>query len=101
MNSPYETCSETYCTKQCFAQDHFQWCLEHSAPSSEDVHGTYRVTEVIVTKVNGHVTERRDIVERPKCALAGVQEGEHPCCDAVRSSQWPSLNPQHRILPGL
>jgi hypothetical protein len=73
------------------------WCLEHSVPSSEDVHGTYRITEVIVTKVNGQMTERYDIVEKPKCALAGVQEGEDPCCNVIQSGQCSSLHKIHSI----
>ncbi|KAF2188754.1 hypothetical protein K469DRAFT_702446 [Zopfia rhizophila CBS 207.26] len=82
---PYENCAEPYCTKQCFAQQHFGWCLEHSAPSSEDVHGTYRITEVLVTRVNGQIIERCDIVEKLKCALAGQQEGGDPDCNVVQS----------------
>lgn len=91
MNSPYEDCAEPYCTKQCFAQHHFEWCLEHSGPSSEDVYGTYRITEVTATRVNGQTIEKRNTVEKPKCALAGEQEGDDPCCNVVQSGQCPSL----------
>lgn len=91
MSSPYEKCTETYCTKQCFARKHLEWCLKHSAPSSEDVHGTYRIAEVKITKVNGQTIEQRDIVEKPKCAVAGEQEDDDPDCNVVQSGQHPSL----------
>jgi hypothetical protein len=55
----------------------------------------------MITKVNGQMTERHDIVEKPKCALAGVQEGENPCFNVVQSGQCPFyINSQHNILPG-
>jgi len=81
---PFKDCVESYCTKQCFAQSHFEWCLEHSAPSS-DIHGTYRTTVVTVTKVNGQLIERRDNVEKQKCALAVGEEIETPWCNIVQS----------------
>jgi hypothetical protein len=87
MHSPSEYCDEVKCAKQCFASGHFNWCLEHSAPSSEDVHGTYRVTEVMITKVNGQITESRNVIEKPKCALAGEHDSEDPCCNIVQSGQ--------------
>lgn len=54
-------------------------------------HGIYRITEVIVTKVNGQMIEKHGIVEKLKCALAGEQEGEDPDCNVVLSGQCPSL----------
>jgi hypothetical protein len=92
VKSPYENCTEPYCTKQCFARQHFGWCLEHSAPSAEDVHGTYHITEVIITRVNGQMVENRDIVEKPKCVLAEEQEGNDPDCNVVQSGQSPLIN---------
>lgn len=84
-HSPYKNCDEPYCTKECFAEQHFEWCLEHSAPSSEEVHGAYRITEIIITRVNGQMTERQYIVEKRKCALAAEQESEDPSCNVVES----------------
>ena len=60
-------------------------------PSSEDFHGIYRITEVIVTKINGQMIEKHEIVENPKCTLAREQKGEDPGYDAVQSGQCPSL----------
>ncbi|KAL5350967.1 hypothetical protein ACLOAV_004540 [Pseudogymnoascus australis] len=82
---PSEFCTESYCTKQCFARGHFDWCIEHSAPSSEDIQGTYRITEVTVTKIDGHITERRDVIDKRKCSLGEEQEPEDPGCDIVQS----------------
>ncbi len=60
-HSPSEFCTEFHCTKQCSAGGHFDWCIEHSALSSEDIHGTYCITEVRVTKIDRHITERRNV----------------------------------------
>jgi hypothetical protein len=88
MHSPSEDCDKPECTKQCFVSGHFQWCLEHSAPSSEEVHGTYRVTEVMITKVNGQVVEKSSVVEKSKCAVAWENDDqEHPDCNVVVSGQ--------------
>jgi hypothetical protein len=87
VKSPYENCTEPYCTKQCFVRQHFSWCVEHSAPSAEEVHGTYHTTEVIITRVNGQMVENRNIVEKPKCALAVEQESNDPDCNVVQSGQ--------------
>ena len=91
-HSPSEFCTESYCTKQCFARGHFDWCIEHSAPSSEDIHGTYRITEVTVTKIDGRITERRDAIEKRKCSLGEEQEGEDPGCNIVQSGQCPTYS---------
>jgi hypothetical protein len=41
--SPVEDCLKTGCSKLCFARQHFNWCLGHSAPLREEVHGYYNL----------------------------------------------------------
>lgn len=88
-HSPENSCTESHCTKRCFAGGHFDWCIEHSAPSSEDVHGTYHVMEVTISRINGHTSERRDVVEKRKCSVGKEQKSDDPGCDIVQSGQYP------------
>lgn len=38
-HSPSEDCDAAECAKECFLSGHFNWCLEHSAPASAEIHG--------------------------------------------------------------
>ncbi|KAI9640587.1 hypothetical protein NHQ30_010886 [Ciborinia camelliae] len=93
---PYKNCEKAKCTKQCFVKGHFNWCLEHSAPSSKDVHGTYHVTEIKNTKINWQITERRNVVEKPKCVLVGEHDNENPSCNIVESD-FTGLGDRHEF----
>ena len=99
--SPSEHCDEPHCAKQCFALEHFDWCLEHSAPSVEDIHGTYHITEVLITKIEGQVVKKQQIGEKRRCAVAKEEEIEDPDCNVVRSGVFLSTDSTVRAYVSL
>lgn len=78
--SPDEHCDSDICTKACFAQSCFDWCLCHDHPSVEDIHGTVPVTRKSNTKdAAGNVVTRTDVKHQRVCGHPQARDSPGVC----------------------
>ncbi|KAI9147394.1 hypothetical protein HJFPF1_12414 [Paramyrothecium foliicola] len=68
------------CTKECFANSCFDWCLDHSHPSVKETDGTASVQVTTTTKdARGQLVTRTEIEERRICGHEGARDSPGDC----------------------